>query len=249
MSVRAVAHVHSDWSYDGRWTLETLARAFGRRGYGAVLLTEHDAGFDEGRWRDYRAACAAAGRDVVLVPGIEYSDPDNGVHVSVWGADAFLGEGRGTAELLAAAADAGAPSVLMHPWRRDAWRALELPEAATLVGVEIWSRKYDGWAPNPRAPALLRSHPGLVPFVGLDFHTARQFFPLAMVLDLDGPPSVEGVLDALRARRCAAQAFRLPVGSVVDGLPYALLRGAEGLRRPLARTARRAARAARRRGR
>ncbi len=33
VSVKAAAHVHSDWSYDGSWSLEDIAREFRRRGY------------------------------------------------------------------------------------------------------------------------------------------------------------------------------------------------------------------------
>jgi predicted metal-dependent phosphoesterase TrpH len=91
--IRVAAHVHSDWSYDGSWNLADLARAFHRRGYSAVLMAEHDRGFDSGRWAAYRAACAEASArgGAILVPGIEYSDSANDVHIPVWGDIPFLG--------------------------------------------------------------------------------------------------------------------------------------------------------------
>ncbi len=54
--IRAAVHVHTDWSYDGSWDLEALARELKRRGYGAVLTAEHDRTFDAGRWARYRGA-------------------------------------------------------------------------------------------------------------------------------------------------------------------------------------------------
>lgn len=30
--IRVAAHVHSDWSYDGQWSLPKIAAAFGRFG-------------------------------------------------------------------------------------------------------------------------------------------------------------------------------------------------------------------------
>ncbi len=85
--IRAAAHVHTDWSYDGSWGLEALVAELKRRGYGAVLTAEHDRTFDPERWQRYREACAAAAEAVGIpvVAGIEYSDADNVVHVPVWG--------------------------------------------------------------------------------------------------------------------------------------------------------------------
>ena len=93
MEVPAACHVHSDWSYDGKWALPALADEFARRGYRILFMTEHDRGFTEDRRREHRAACAKAssGR-ILVVPGIEYSDAANIVHVLVWGDVPFLGK-------------------------------------------------------------------------------------------------------------------------------------------------------------
>ena len=166
--IRAATHVHTDWSYDGSWELEALVAELKRRGYGAVLTAEHDRTFDPERWQRYREACAAAAAAVGIpvVAGIEYSDADNVVHVPVWGVDTpFLGAGRPSDELIAAAAAAGAVAVLAHPGRKDAWRRLDPGSFAALAGVEVWNRKYDGWAPGPVGTELAARH-SLTPFSG-----------------------------------------------------------------------------------
>ena len=210
MEVLAACHLHSLWSYDAKWTLEALRDRFGSRGYRILLMTEHDRGYTAERYQQFRDACAAASTDEVLVvPGMEYSDAANQVHVLVWGTP-FLGEGLPTEEMLDAARSANGVAVFAHPTRRQAWQFFTPFWAEHLLGIEIWNRKYDGWAPSETAPSLLR-HGKAIPFVGLDFHTEKQSFPLGMALDLPSRFNEETVLDCLRARKCSARAFGLPL--------------------------------------
>jgi hypothetical protein len=239
--LRAAAHVHSEWSDDAHWPLARIADAFGQRGYQAVLLSEHSRGLTAAQWDDYRVACAQASTDdVLLVPGIEYNDPDNVVHVPVWGDLPFFGAEPDTAELLAQVAVAGGTSVLAHPWRREAWRRVQPAWAAWLTGVEVWNRKYDGIAPNPRALALARQH-NLRPFVAVDFHTSRQFFPLAVSLTVE-TTTVDAVYAALAAGRFEPTFRSHSVTRVSTGTPAHALRALELTRRavrPAVRAARR----------
>ena len=86
-------HNHSRWSYDGSWSLKGLARFFGTLGYDAVMMTEHDTGFDPDAFAAYRAECAAASTvRCRIIPGIEYSSPDNRIHILTWGLESFLAE-------------------------------------------------------------------------------------------------------------------------------------------------------------
>jgi hypothetical protein len=227
MHVQAVCHVHSAWSYDGSWSIEQLVHAFGRDGARVLMMTEHDRGFSVGRFAEYRQACAmASSPDVLVIPGIEYSDAANRVHVLVWGPVPFLGEDLTTEAVLEAVTRHGGVAVLAHPGRREAWECVKPAWTEHLLGIEAWNRKYDGWAPGKNAATLL-DRATSVPFVGLDFHTRRQMFPLAMSLDVEGELSEDSIIQCLHNRRCAASAFGLPLtGSRLEwGLP--LLRMAE----------------------
>ena len=155
-------------------------------------------------------SCAEASSDKILVvPGMEYSDQANRVHVLVWGVP-FLGEGLPTGEMLEAVNAAKGAAVLAHPSRKDVWKDFETQWADRLIGVEVWNRKYDGWAPSKNASKMVQ--PGnSVPFVGLDFHTDRQLFPLTMSLDLPDIVNEEEVIKCLRSRSCAARAFGVPL--------------------------------------
>lgn len=233
--VRAISHVHSEWSYDAEWSLPQLAASFRRRGYGVVLMAEHDRGFDRSRWQEYVVACREASTpDLLLVPGIEYADEDNAVHLPVWGDVEFLGSGLGSLSLLRTAHEAGAFTVFAHPYRHEAWRRLEPSWLPYLGAVETWNRKYDGWAPNLAAVGLAEEA-GVDAFVSLDFHTRRQFFPLSMSLDVSGPVDRDGVHAALRAGRFRPLVGRVPVEHLTGGLPGAAARQLERGRRSLAR--------------
>jgi hypothetical protein len=217
MEVLAACHIHSSWSYDGSWSLEELSAKFQSRGYRIVMMTEHDRGFTVARFAEFREACAKASTDqLLMIPGIEYSDAENRVHVLVWGDVPFLGEGLPTLQMLKAVKAAGGVAVLAHPTRKGAWQCYQPQWAEFLLGVEVWNRKYDGWAPSETAPSLVSSA-NAVPFVGLDFHTHRQLFSLGMSLELS-EVTEQAVLAAMRARRCNARVFGAPLAQAFDNL-------------------------------
>ncbi len=237
-TIRSAVHVHSEWSYDAHWPLAKIAHELARRGYDAVLMADHDLGFDPARWEEYRAACAAASSDsLLMVAGIEYADPANLVHMPVWGVP-FLGERLPTSEVLEQVTEQEGIAVLAHPCRRDAWRAVDPRWLPQLLGVELWNRKYDGWAVGQAALGMLAAWPDAIPVAALDLHTRRQLFPLALEISISGPLNEVAVLAALRDRVCRATAFGQPLDLFGSGPLGIAARTAESVRRPLARRVR-----------
>lgn len=219
MTLRKIAvHIHSDWSDDAKYSLNEIAEIFTARGCHAILLADHDHSLDDQRWSDFKAACSEASDDrILLVPGVEYQDQHNKVHVPVWGLDLpFFGRSLPTLDLLHAVSDAGGLAILAHPRRREAFEAARAEWWPLLSGIEIWNRKYDGISPN-RDSAELCSAAGLTPFVSLDFHDKRQLFPLVMQVELAGPCTIESVLRQLRRGQCTAVAFGRPAESFLAG--------------------------------
>ena len=207
MKIRAACHVHSDWSYDGSWTISELASEFGRRGYRVLMMTEHDRGFTPSRVREHREACRRASSERILVlPGIEYSDAANTVHVLTWGDIPFVGENVPTSVMLDAVKRAGGVAVLAHPSRRNAWRCFDPAWSDSLMGIEVWNRKTDGWRPSRKAANLVAAW-RVIPFVGMDFHDRRQMFPLAMSLELEAAATEKSVLACFKSRRCQPCSF------------------------------------------
>jgi hypothetical protein len=212
-------------------------------------MSEHSRGFSSAKWDEYVEACevASSGR-VTLVPGIEYGDSDDVIHIPVWGRVPFFGEAPQIGALLAEVAESNGTAVWAHPWRRDAWRRFDPDWSQYLGAVEVWNRKYDGIAPNPNSLAISRS--GRTPaFVSLDFHTRRQLFPLSVTLRLDcvgeseegtdastvdTGAGVEQVYFALRTGSFFPRAFGLPLQRVTGGPLGGALRALERTRRVVA---------------
>lgn len=237
MTVLAACHIHSDLSYDGSYTIAALSHKFRRAGYRVLMMTEHDRGFSPERLHQLRQICdAASTKDLLVIPGIEYSDASNQVHILVWGDVPFLGENLRTRETLQKVKEAGGVAVLAHPFRKSAWQCFEPSWAEALVGIEVWNRKYDGWAPRRISQDLQRSV-GAIPFVGLDFHTQRQFFPLAMAMDIDSTVTEQAVLDCIRTRRVNPRVFGFEVEGELVRHALPILGVAEASRKKCAKAA------------
>lgn len=211
--MRAVLHAHSTWSYDGQWPLERIARLYGALGVDAVLMSEHDTGFDPQSFPDYRAACAAAStRRCRLIPGIEYSSPENDIHILTWGLDHFLAEHRPVQETLERITAAGGVAIFAHPIRRQAWRQFDPVWTPFLSGIELWNRKSDGLVWGAEALTMIQNT-GLPATVGQDFHRLKQLYPLTMRFDLPKAGSSaremeRAIVTALAEGRGQPQAFR-----------------------------------------
>jgi hypothetical protein len=199
MIVKAITHLHSEWSYDGAWNLSKITRIFGRLGYGLILTTEHDLTFDNKRWKEYKKACyEESTKKILIIPGIEYSDGKNNIHVMVWGVSEFLGNNQIIVDILNKVKKQNGICVLAHPSRRKAWQVLNKEWMPLFDGIELWNRKFDGIAPSREANDLLKSYSKAIPFVGMDFHRVNQLFPLSMMIQVDGTLSVDNVIHALR---------------------------------------------------
>lgn len=214
--VRTVLHAHSHWSYDAKWPLERIARTYDKLGVDAVMMTEHDTGFDPDRFAEYRAECAAASTSrCTLVPGIEYSDPDNVVHILTWGLHEFLAEHRPVLDTLRDVTERRGAAIFAHPVRRRAWTEFDPAWIPHLSAIELWNRKSDGITWGTEAARLV-AETGLPATVGQDFHHPRLIYPLTMVLPVqagaEGGTELEAALvDALRDGRGEARIFGRPV--------------------------------------
>jgi len=225
-------HAHSVWSYDGSWTLKAIARLFGWLGFDAVMMSEHDTGFDPDQFGAYRKFCAAAStRSCQLIPGIEYSSPDNRVHILTWGLDHFLAEHRPVSETLARVSEAGGVAIFAHPIRKSAWEIFDQNWVPYLSGIELWNRKSDGIAPGAEARALL-AQTGLRATAGCDFHRLKQLYPLSNRFKSAQPLDEAMLVAALRGGQLCPYAFGRPlVTQAGENRPTARHETAERLRK------------------
>ena len=213
-------HAHSDWSYDGRWSLRALAQLGGWLGLDAILMSEHDDTFDSERFLTYRRACAAASTARCrLVPGIEYSSPENDIHILTWGLHSFLGDHRPVDEILHGVSAQGGVAVFAHPRRRNAWQRYDPQWTPLLHGMELWNRKSDGLCPSDEAVALVKQT-GLPATVGVDFHRLNQLYPLTTRISRTKDDVEADTVEALREGRATPTVFRSPL-CTAEGTPDA----------------------------
>ena len=175
---RSLFHVHSDWSYDGMYSLESLREMFVRYRICIVMMSEHDRTFSQESWARYQEECRkVSDENITFIPGIEYSCPNNITHIGVWGDIPFMGAALSTEVLFKMLIGHNYFAVWHHPEYRDSCRKADLSFLKHIHGVEIWNRKADGMRPSRIAVELCVKH-NLLPFLGLDFHDNRQLFPL-----------------------------------------------------------------------
>jgi len=234
--IKAVTHIHTDWSYDGHWNLSKIASFFGKLGYGLVLTSEHDRTFDNQNWKEYQKACNDASTDkTLLLPGIEYSDAENVVHVLVWNVSEFLGTNQLTGQLLHKINELKGFCVLAHPTRHNAWQQIQKSWLPLFHGIELWNRKFDGIAPSREASALWNLSNKSAPFVGLDFHRANQFFPLSLMINVNGTLSADNVFNALSNGHVYPFALGVSALYFNSGFLYSCVKSADQIRRLIAK--------------
>jgi hypothetical protein len=140
--VRALLHVHSNYSYDGVPDLEDLAAWGEERGLDFIFLSEHANDFDDTKMDRFVRHCdQLAGHRCRLIPGLEFA---------VRGGFHFLGFHLRRFEPLVEPADTarfireqGGIGVIAHPGRYGG-RWPDSDAIAMLHGIEGWNAAYDG---------------------------------------------------------------------------------------------------------
>jgi len=197
------AHVHTDASYDCSTTPERVVEAALAAGLDAVAITDHDA-VDGAR----RAVAAAAGTDLLVVPGAEVSTGDG--HLLALGVDWAPEPGRPFAETVTAVREAGGVAVVPHPFqisrhgvRRAVLTGCEVDGVETRNAVAVTGYQ------NRRARqfAAAEGHPAIG---GSDAHRpaliGRAFTSVTLPAGVDWTTMTVGdVLAGIRAGEATAQ--------------------------------------------
>jgi hypothetical protein len=224
--MKALLHVHSDFSYDGKNSLEELARWGAQRGLDALLLSEHVNDFDDDKMRRLVERCDGLNGSggAILVPGLEFA-VEGGFHILGFALRRFRATVK-PAEAVRFIRDEGGLAVLAHPARyRGAWPAPEV--LALLDGIEVWNATYDGrFFPSGKILRACGERLGRVtnarPFGGQDLHTVTRNRLVAT--EARDARSVPELIDALRAgsTRFGAAGFRFGMAGRPRGPKVAL---------------------------
>jgi hypothetical protein len=191
--IKTAAHLHSNFSYDGKLTLPELRVLLQQHGIQCALMTEHTDDFSAAKAEEFAHACAdASTSDFIFIPGFEV--PYHNAHILMLGARAFVESGD-----LSQWRQASAYGVLAHPHRNK--YVVDDTMRAAIDAVEIWNSQYDGKrTPRPHAETLLRKESQRKPlraFAGWDLHRTEHAGGPWLAIDAD-ELTVEAVLAALR---------------------------------------------------
>lgn len=173
-----VVHVHSDYSHDGKDSLERLREFALRHGIRFVGLTDHAEDLDAARFEAFVTHCRRLSDDRVrLIPGLEYRFAGyTGLHLLALGLARWI-EPRMPAEFIEQTRGSAALTIAAHP----VLARYRIPDEVLngIDAIEVWNASYNTrYLPDPRAIALLhalqRRRPEVVGTAGLDQHDSRN---------------------------------------------------------------------------
>ena len=198
MIYKFVNHIHSTWSYDGKYSLEELRTIFKKYNFDGMFTTEHDKGFSRDKWNNYIDICEKlSDENFKIVPGMEYSDPENIIHVQTWGEHEFAGELLPTHEMLEKIKDQNVFIVWGHPELKNGVNTFDFDLINKIDAIEIWNRKADGIKPSKISSKIAEDN-GLIKIAALDFHSKKQLFPLYLKIDIKKPLKKNNLIDSLK---------------------------------------------------
>lgn len=238
-------HIHSDYSYDGRDSLEALREFCLARGLGFLGMTDHAESFTSGRYETYLRHCAAVSDATVrLIPGLEFRFTGYpGLHLLALGLARWIAPATPEEFVVQAGAHARF-TIVAHP----VLARYRVPDSvlAGIDAIEVWNANYNTrYLPDTRAIRLLaesRKHrPDLVATAGLDQHDRRNDREVRVVVSAEA----EDPLVALKQGRFENRGRTLrfgprrawgPMELTGLGAARAVLDGAEWVQERVSRT-------------
>jgi hypothetical protein len=200
-AVYGAIHMHSDFSHDGKDSLETLRTTCIERGIGFVGMTDHAEDLDAQIFDGYRCRCAElSGPELAIIPGLEFRfEGWKGLHLLAFGLKEWI-EPRTPAEFFEQTRDRCSMTMLAHP----VLARYRIPDVVldNIDAIEVWNGTYNTrYLPDPKSirlvHALNRRRPEVVATAGLDQHDSRNDRELRVVLPAPSPDP----LGELRAGR------------------------------------------------
>jgi hypothetical protein len=175
--MKLMIHAHTTFSGDGELKPAQLGRLARKRGFDAVLVSDHFESLREQTFSQLVAECRQV-RDCLMVPGYERSF--RGYHVLALGVDQWFAD-REIQKWAEKVRSAGGITAIAHPSRYNHVIPTDILESCD--AVEVWNSKffYDGeLGPNPRAYRLLGSR--RYPLCSQDLHGKRHASPVGVRL-------------------------------------------------------------------
>jgi predicted metal-dependent phosphoesterase TrpH len=169
---KGIIHVHSNYSYDGKHSIDEIAAFARQRSYAFVGMSEHSDTLDSDKVARLREECQKASTaDCLIIPGIEFTCLGN-LHLIGLGVQDY-DSSKDPLVINDFIQQQGGVAIIAHPKRYHYQISEGLLTAVN--GVEIWNAGYDGrFVPNDQSLKLLKSgrerQKALLAFGGQDLH-------------------------------------------------------------------------------
>jgi len=209
--MKADLHIHSNFSNDGKSTVEEIIAAAEERGLGCIAITDHntfeayDLAKDNGK--------------VIVIPGVEVSSKEG--HILAYGIDRNIPRGMTVKETIDAIHEAGGVAFAAHPYRWWSGLGEENTVGNDFDGIE--ARNSRSTASSNRKSEALAARIGKPVSAGSDAHTPQYIGDGAVELP-DGITTWQDALNAVmegKARpssksRKAASTLRYGTKSITE---------------------------------
>lgn len=189
MKITGLFHLHSNYSYDGKLSLEEIISFAKRYGCQFVVLNEHCKKFNQEKYKELLTKCQKlSNNNFCFIPGMEFTCDNNNLHILALGLNEIIFEDD-FEKILDFIKSSKGIAILAHPYRE---KALKLKEdfLDKFTGIEIWNVREDGKGiPRYRNISYLKKLRkkgyNLLGFGGLDFHDLEDFGFVKTVVKAD----------------------------------------------------------------
>lgn len=219
--MEGIFHVHSNYSSDGRLSLEELKEECIKRGLSFMVLTDHAEDFQPGGVMEFINHCRQiSDNHFWAIPGLEFNiDKDHEVHLLVVGLEGLPCE-NGSEAILKRVRETknNTLAVVAHLSRSNHYIPSEYENI--INGIEIWNAAYDSrYLPDHKAIRLFndlkKRNEGLVGFGGLDLHDRSGFRDLKLRINRHCTTESE-LLTHLKAGRFTIKGPHIVIASIPD---------------------------------
>jgi hypothetical protein len=229
--MKVMIHAHTTYSADGELSPHQLALIACKRGFDAVLLSDHFESLQKETFASLVAACRNI-PECLMVPGYERSF--RGYHVLALGVDYWFDD-RDILSWCDKVRGAGGITAVAHPVRYNHVIPADILEAVD--AVEVWNSKfvYDGeLGPNPQSYRLLGNH--RYPLCSQDLHAARHASPVGVRLATNCA-NAAGIISCLQRGQYRMTNGIVSYGSDLSQTSYQLLNAFHLTRRKAVKSA------------
>lgn len=183
MKLKGIFHVHSNFSHDGKNSLDEIVKTCKKKGLDFCVLTDHYEDFNKATFNEYLREIGRINsrKDFFLIPGIEISFGD--IHIITFPLEDYLNiENKIIIDYLR---EQSLFTVVAHPSKNDFEKLGKIIKYVN--GFELWSQRADGnYFPTLKfVKKVKRNNIFLkkIKFFGLDLHDIKD--PINNVLEVN----------------------------------------------------------------